>query len=363
MAYVSVEPVPGPEAFEDQSVAGQLSQAALLLSTEAGVSGRVERIERSEQFPLPELAELRSRKRLTVAEATDHLDVDLRRHAVGFLPEVATEQAPRIARELYAHPDPGWAASLIEASLHSPHQIVRVAAAAAALGVTRSRRKLREVLAEGARSEDELTKELAATALARVDPTNSSLAELVSEEIVLTKADRPSHTATLTHGTWGSAQAWYQPGGDFYLYLSGLNPALHLHQVSFAWSGAYSHARRQLAATELRDWLVAQGLNQPDFFAHSHGCTVANLATKKGVRFDRLVLLAWPVHEEWMPVFSRASRLIDIRVRFDLVIMADRGGQRFPSGTPVEEHINGWFSHPDPHDPAYWSRHGLAMAL
>ena len=86
---------------------------------------------------------------------------------------------------------------------------------------------------------------------------------------------------------------------------------------------------------------------------------MANLATRRGARFDRLFLLAWPVHDQWMPDFSRVNRIIDIRVNFDLVITLDRGGQRFPAHPKVEEHRNGWFDHPAPRQPPYWDQHEL----
>jgi hypothetical protein len=118
-----------------------------------------------------------------------------------------------------------------------------------------------------------------------------------------------------------------------------------------------------IAAAELKAWITAQHLNRPDFFAHSHGGTVANLATRTGLQLDRLVLLAWPYRAQWAPNFTRVRRVIDIRVNFDLVILADRGGQGFPTGNPVEQHVNGWFSHPAPHEPAYWIKHRLDTVL
>ncbi|HET9261306.1 MAG TPA: hypothetical protein VFP42_14385 [Acidimicrobiia bacterium] len=113
-----------------------------------------------------------------------------------------------------------------------------------------------------------------------------------------------------------------------------------------------------MAARALKQWIGDQGLNIPDFFAHSHGGTVANLATREGVEFDKLVLLAWPVHDQWRPDFARVGRVHDIRVRYDLVILVDRGGQRF-NHPEVIEHRNGWFDHAAPHEPAYWDAHGL----
>ena len=87
---------------------------------------------------------------------------------------------------------------------------------------------------------------------------------------------------------------------------------------------------------------------------------MAHLSTKEGVAFDRLVLMAWPVHEQWFPDFVKVNRIIDVRVRFDLVIALDGGGQRFRTNQfDVEEHRNGWFDHSSTHDPAYWDDHDL----
>ena len=130
--------------------------------------------------------------------------------------------------------------------------------------------------------------------------------------------------------------------------------------TSFQWTGAYSKDQRKRDAELLKTWIQDQGLNVPDFFAHSHGGTVAHLATRKGVQFDRLVLMGWPVHKRWFPDFSKVNRIIDIRVRLDLVIMLDRGRQRFKTGQfNVERHRNGWFDHSSTHDPDYWDDHGL----
>jgi hypothetical protein len=107
-------------------------------------------------------------------------------------------------------------------------------------------------------------------------------------------------------------------------------------------------------------WIPDQGLNAPDFFAHSHGGTVAHLATKKGVQFDRLVLMGWPVHQKWYPDFSKVKRIIDVRVRMDLVVLLDGGAQRFRSKDfNIEEHRNGWFDHSSTRESAYWDDHDL----
>jgi pimeloyl-ACP methyl ester carboxylesterase len=130
--------------------------------------------------------------------------------------------------------------------------------------------------------------------------------------------------------------------------------------VSFTWSGGYSHGARRADAQRLKQWISHQGLVRPDFFAHSHGGTVAHLASRDGAEFDRLVLMGLPVHGEWFPDFANINRIIDVRVRFDLVIMADRGGQRFRTNQfNIEEHRHGWFDHSSTHESAYWDNHGL----
>jgi hypothetical protein len=172
------------------------------------------------------------------------------------------------------------------------------------------------------------------------------------------KRRRSSRTTALTHGTWAAQQAWYKPGGNFYRALNTNRPDLDVHDEIFTWSGNYSDGARRVAARELKQWVGDQGLVSPDFFTHSHGGTVANLSTKEGVEFDKLVLLAWPVHVQWQPDFTRVGQVYDIRVRFDLVILVDRGGQRFRHPRVIERR-NGWFDHAAPHEPAYWDAHGL----
>jgi len=174
------------------------------------------------------------------------------------------------------------------------------------------------------------------------------------------KRRRKSDTAVITHGTWAADSSWYQPGGDFYEALKSKRPDLHVHDESFRWTGAYSKKARRADAALLQQWISDQGLSVPDFFAHSHGGTVAHLATKRGVAFDKLVLLSWPVHKQWYPDFSKVSRIVDIRVHLDLVIMLDRGRQRFKTrSAKVKRHRNGWFNHSATHEPGYWDDNEL----
>jgi hypothetical protein len=361
----TVTPGPAPETTRSEAA----SQAALLLAARAGVLGQDDEIEELEQevatrpdFDLPELRALERPRRLAVAEATAPLRMSQKELEAEPAPVVQEEMA-RTVHDLYQHPSFQDAAALFEAGMQSPHPLVRVAAAAGARETTRLRPRIREILEEGANSTDPLVSRLALEALRQIDPKDPEVQKQVGPQPGSRKRRRKSNTAAMTHGTWATDQEWYRPGGDFYRAMELNKPGLDLHDRSYKWSGSYTDAGRRAAAVALDKWIGDEGLQHPDFFAHSHGGTVAHLATKRGVEFDRLILLAWPVHGQWLPDFSKVNRIIDIRVRFDLVITLDRGGQRFPAHPKVDEHRNGWFDHPAPHQPAYWDQHGLWSLL
>jgi hypothetical protein len=372
MAYTHLEPIDPRDAFtvvpavDDESTrSAAASQAALLLATRAGVigaSGQAEQWREEAEntaFPLPELMLIRRERRLRLAEVKRYLGFSASELEKAPAPQLQ-EQMTGLVHQLYERPSLEAAAALFELALYSPHPLVRVAAATGAREATRLRYRIRETLREGAQSDDELVAQLARVALVNIDPNDP----LIQTRVIVPPASearrRRSETAAITHGTFAADAAWYRPGGDFYEALAANRPDLHLHDESFTWSGAYSAAARRADALLLKEWISDQGLGVPDFFAHSHGGTVAHLSTREGVAFDRLVLMAWPVHGQWFPDFIKVQRIIDVRVRFDLVISLDGGGQRFRSSEfNVEEHRNGWFDHSSTHDPDYWDEYGL----
>jgi hypothetical protein len=370
MSDQPLEPIDPRDAFTvtprldsegTQSVAA--SQAALLLATRAGVLGQEAELAELEDevapapFELPELGAVERPHRIPVAEAVAPLAMSRSELAVE-TPSTVQDEMARKVHDLYQKPSFEDAAALFEAGLYSPHPLVAVAAAAGARETTRLRPQIRVVLEEGAGSDDPLVAELAQEVLRQIEPKNPHLQERVITPPPSKKRRRSSRTTALTHGTWAAQQAWYKPGGNFYRALNTNRPDLDVHDESFTWSGNYSDGARRVAARELKQWVGDQGLVSPDFFTHSHGGTVANLSTKEGVEFDKLVLLAWPVHVQWQPDFTRVGQVYDIRVRFDLVILVDRGGQRFRHPRVIERR-NGWFDHAAPHEPAYWDAHGL----
>jgi hypothetical protein len=96
---------------------------------------------------------------------------------------------------------------------------------------------------------------------------------------------------------------------------------------------------------------------------HSHGGSVAMLATQNGLNTGPLVLLSCPVHPIYMPDFSRTGPVLSIRVKLDLVILADGGGQRFNDPRITEKILPIWFDHSATHDPAVWRRHSLPSVI
>ncbi|MDJ0812415.1 MAG: hypothetical protein QNJ23_01705 [Woeseiaceae bacterium] len=366
MSYQRFEPIDPRDAFtvtarpdDEATQSAAASQAALLLAIRAGVLGDVPTAEKLKEFPLPNVRPLRRDRHLKVADACAHLGASERELRQDGEPALEQEMT-RLIRELYRKPGIDAAAALFEAAMFSPHPLVAVAGAAGARETTRLRPRIRETLERGFNSEDRLTSRLAVAAMSQMPPMQDLARQQVIRQPKSRKRRRKSNTAVITHGTWAADSAWYRPGGDFYEAVKARRPDLHLHDQSFTWTGAYSKRARKADARLLQQWIGDQGLGTPDFFAHSHGGTVANLATWRGVEFDRLVLLSWPVHRDWYPKFSNVRRIVDVRVHMDLVIMADRGRQRFKSrSSKVKTHRNGWFNHSATHEPDYWDEHGL----
>ncbi len=376
MAHQQLEAIDPRAAFRapvqsdaDSTRSAVASQAAFLLSARAGVLGWHDTVSelreeaKGTDFTLPALEPLERDHRLTVAQAHRPLGVSASELAQEDTPDLRREQSAAVDA-IYERPSTENAAALFEASLYSPHPLVRVAAAAGARETTRSRERILQILVEESASSDPDVASLAREALAQIQPAHPALARYVIKRPVYAKRNRKSNTAVLTHGTASKDADWYKPGGDFYTALVNDGTIGTVHDRSFTWTGLYNHKQRLLAASDLKTWIPNQGLTVPHFFAHSHGATVANLATQNGVKFDRLVWLAWPVHTAWAVDFSNVKRVIDVRVKLDLTIILDRGGQRFHTPSPkYEEHVNGWFLHSYPRDPEYWDTYDLWSTL
>jgi alpha-beta hydrolase superfamily lysophospholipase len=174
----------------------------------------------------------------------------------------------------------------------------------------------------------------------------------------------PVRTSLLIHGTWARAQSWWRSGGDFHGFVHGqVWPDLYSGSDAFAWRGGYSDEARDVAARQMIDWVAAHQGTAPRLMAHSHGGSVSMLATHLGMTVPHLVLLSCPVHTRYLPAFGRVQKTTSIRVHLDLIILADRGGQRFHDSRIDEHVLPRWFHHSCTHDPAVWVSHGVASWL
>ena len=277
----------------------------------------------------------------------------------------ATARLQRAANMFYRDASHETAGGLVEVALRHPRELVRVAAAASYFQVAADPSRAIAILARGVRSRDPLTREVAATALARVEPRHPVLAPLL-EARPRRSTRRRSRTSLLVHGTWARTAAWWQPpNGNFWQYIhANVDPHLYGAQDRFDWSGGYSVAARALGGARLNTWVQQHSLAGLDLFAHSHGGSVSMLASQAGTSVGRMILLSCPVHwPQYMPAFNRVNRVISIRVHLDLVILADGGGQRFYDPR-IEEHVLPlWFDHSLSHDPATWQQYNVPAWL
>ncbi|RMH22051.1 MAG: hypothetical protein D6696_04295 [Acidobacteria bacterium] len=385
------EPVPILDAVRDVSPRAAQSQAALLLvignlmhqpegpaaAAEAGADAAEDLMPADDldALGIPQdvgrLASHRGRLRAAEVEAKLGAETVLTVQRAGVEDDAASvlvEQQSALCRSLLAAPDPQTAAGLVEVSMGHPESLVRVCAAAAACEIfdRRDLRRPAEMLLAGTYDADELVRDVAAVALARLAPDHPRLAEL-TRPAPLAGGAEPAQTNLLVHGTFASNASWWQPGGgSFFDYLkNGPVPDLLFDPADpFRWSGGYSDAARSQGAHRLAAWVAQRNLQGLGLLGHSHGASIIMLANSRGLDVGRMVLLSCPVHRrKYFPDFNRVQRVISIRVRFDLVIAADRGGQRFRDPRIEENVLPIWFRHSVTHDPATWRRHGVPAMI
>ncbi len=379
------KPIPGADAFTDLQEENHVqSQAATLLLIGAHQRGDVPALQARAQafvgpppaplpsadlqtlgFPLMEIGPARFRSedlqktlgvRFMAAPAARPSPKDL---------QTASRSLRQAAGAFYQNANSETAAALLETGLRHPHPLVRVSAAASYFDLAANPQKAIRVLEEGLNSRDLLTRDVAAYALAHVDPKNPKLTPLLQPG-AKRSVRKGSHTALIVHGTWARSSTWWQPpNGDFWKYLhDNVDPTLYGAGDRFEWSGGYSDAARALAGTDLHNWVQQYHLDGLDLFTHSHGGSVAMLANQACTRVGRMVLLSCPVHwPKYSPDFTKVHKVISIRVHLDLVILADRGSQHFQANRIQENVLPIWFDHFATHDPGVWQKYNVPSML
>jgi pimeloyl-ACP methyl ester carboxylesterase len=372
-------PLRGARAFKEISETASQPQAAILLLLARQLRGDDEamvaraKATRSarrvsaaapgaEDFPIPKLKA--SRQALGTAEVQRRT-----KKAFGFSRQLTEPDLARVLRAsadtLYKKPTVDTAAGLLEMCLAHPRQLVRIAAAHAYLPITDDPARCIRILVAGTRSADRLERELAATALARVQPEHPALRRLSRRGVRLARVRRRAETIMLVHGTWASDAEWYKPNGSFHGFIKPLRADLYGQADFFRWTGGYSDGARNQGALDLKAWVDQRNEHGLDLMGHSHGANVMMLATKFGLTTGKLVLLSCPVHvNKYFPDFTKVTKpVVSVRVKLDLVILADQGGQRFRHPDIKEIVLPIWFDHGTTHEAATWQAHNIAARI
>ncbi len=200
-------------------------------------------------------------------------------------------------------------------------------------------------------SEYILVKEMAIVALARFFNYSGNSDNINENSSYYEPPPIQNKDSFIVHGTIFSHpgkhyEKWWKPtSGDFHHYLkNGSRPQIYDAKDYFRWSGGWNDYARKIGAKNLNTWITKHKMQNSDVFAHSHGCNVAMLATQSQ-KFKKLILMSCPVHWKlYQPNFSNIDEIISIRVKFDFVIMADKGGQRFKDPRISETILPLWFT-------------------
>jgi hypothetical protein len=358
------DPLSSPDVFRQRGDAATLSAAAVLLALGFRLRGDEQAVAaRASDFPaerpvvaLPEddaerlaVPPVRATgERIDPSEAQSEL--------------TALKDAGGAAESLHREPTHLAAAALFEACLKHPDELVRVGAASSYLDLTTDPTRPLGVLRQALAADDRLTRQVAATSLARFVPEDSGLARFLVRG-QLPEGGAPSTTCILVHGTFARGSAWWQPGGDFHDYfVAEVRKDVYSASDRFSWSGGYSDAARAAGGLSLWQWVTDHGLEGLDVFTHSHGGSVAMLATQHGVGIGELVLLSCPVHiPKYLPKYANVGNIVSVHVHMDLVILADTGGQQFDV-PQIDEHVLPvWFDHFATHEPSVWHDYGVAQ--
>lgn len=170
--------------------------------------------------------------------------------------------------------------------------------------------------------------------------------------------------STMVHGTWGWRGDWWRPKGGFHKYIA-INHRKNLYNrgARFGWSGAYDQLHRNIAAEDFVDWAAEVAPNgMQSVFAHSYGGEVAAMAATAGATTQELVLLSVPGTKHVSDAATSVTRMIDVRVPLDLVLLIARLPQRLAPASNLTEVVLPWnlLGHSTSHDENTWIAENVA---
>jgi len=379
------DPIPCPEAFFREGQAAICSRAALLLAMGLSLSPPepdvIADLDETPPFPIPSVAPLSE----SIDDELEILLIYRRFSRLGSLErQIEIEETARsLYREERREERQYLAVKLLALHLTHNEELLRVSATVSWLDVAFSRglnqRSTSDYtsqfasLLKVARSRDDITRAIAITALGRMWHLANSPPTRLYRFLQANKEDqqtfwlsigdfirrirprfvvgRREAETTIVHGTIFSfvgsqIDKWWRPRtGDLHIYLTRQLPHGHLYSRSdyFRWSGGWSDQARDDAADRLVEWIREHRFEGKNIIAHSHGSNVLIRATDK-VELGTIVLLSCPVQARRYGInFQNVKRVVSIRVKWDLIIMADRGRQRFDDARVQEIILPIWF--------------------
>ncbi|WP_271609951.1 MULTISPECIES: hypothetical protein [unclassified Bradyrhizobium] len=380
------DPMPCPEAFFREGLAAICSRAALLMALGLSLSppehGVIADLDETAPFPIPSVAPVSE----SLDEELDVRGIYRRFSRLGGLErQIEIEETVRtLYREDRRREKQYLAVKLLALHLTDNEELLRVCATVSWLDVAFSggpnRRstsdytnQLATLLKAARRSRDDVTRAIAMTALGRMShlgnnsPTRLyrflqanredqqtfwlSIGDFIRRIRQRAAAGRSEAETTIVHGTIFSfvgsqIDKWWRPRtGDLHIFLTKQLPQAGLYSRSdyFRWSGGWSDPAREEAADRLVNWIVEHRFEGKNVIAHSHGSNVLIRAVEK-VKLGTIVLLSCPVQPRRYGInFQNVKRIVSIRVKWDLIIMADRGRQRFDDARIQEIILPIWF--------------------
>lgn len=354
MEIIEIEtPVPCPEAFFEITELSEYSRAAFLLSIGIQLNPPNENVkeelfETNVAFPLPKINKLESRVNSIELEQIIDFGAPVNDE------NLINSYARNIIEHLYYSEEDKWKHSirLLYIFMNHPNDLLKVSAAISwidSVEVSYDSEAISILLSVAIKAENDLVRDMAVTCLSRLYALlgfrgNDHLNLDADLEVI--KSDSYIVHGTIFSNPGKSYEKWWEPNyGDLHKYLkNGSRPNLYEGIDYFKWSGGWNDYARQEGSEKLVEWVNKHDMHDTDAFAHSHGCNVAMLATQD-IKVKNLILMSCPIHWNlYKPNFSNVKNILSIRVKWDLVIMADRGGQRFRDTRISEKVLPLWFT-------------------